>query len=212
MTKAYPLEAVIKFAGEMDVNEHEEVWTKYVRNMRRRGIVGMWVREPSRSNRIHYHMILAAPEAEAEAERTILESCPEEYQARLRKPHVKPIYDQHAICGYVCKAKAKGYDERGRYSLDKWENKRLLFAKRIKLKKYGTIGRFWCKPKEAIWREVIERERGIGLHESEVYQAARHLHGLVGDDVPRRHILRSLAYAAWENAKQQIPNDEGELM
>src|SRR5262245_41291339 len=35
-----------------------EEWTKIVRTLRRKGIVALWVREPTKSGKVHYHLLL----------------------------------------------------------------------------------------------------------------------------------------------------------
>ena len=198
-TKPYPLEAVIKFSGDVTPDDHNTVWKMYTKNMRRRGITAVWVREPTRKNRIHYHLILTAPDAIEAAEQALRSSCLKGYTDRLEL-HVKAVEYQRAICEYVTKAKVKGYNDHGDYVVDKYGHKRLLFADHIKLDKHGSVGPFWHSPKEQIWREVVEREKGIALFKGEVCEEARRLHKLVADDLPRWRVERNLAYFAWRES------------
>lgn len=105
----YPLEAVVKFDGDVSVNEHDDLWKKYAKNMKRRGVAASWVREPSNKNRIHYHLLIVAPDVPEAAEDAIRSACPKGYEDRLRL-HVKTVVDQRGICYYLPKAKTRGYD------------------------------------------------------------------------------------------------------
>lgn len=201
LTRPYPLEAVVKFAGDMTPDEHNTLWRKYTRNMRAKGITAFWTREPTRSNRIHYHLLIVAPEAAEAAQQALETACPPSHRERVTV-HVDAVVHQNSICPYIVKAKVKGIDKTtGRWSNDKWAYKRLLFCEWVKLDKYGSVGPFWSKPKQEIWAAKVERERGIKLYRSRVWEEARRLHALVGDYIPRHVVERNLAWTAWRAAQ-----------
>lgn len=196
----YPLEGVIKFTGEMSAEEHKQLWKAFTKNLRRRGVTAFWIREPSRNNRVHTHLILTAPDEDAAAREAMEGACPPAYRDRLRL-HVAVIRSQHDLIHYICKSRVAGYDAAtGQRTHDKHAAKRLMFNDNVKLDKYGCIGAFWAKPKAKIWASVVKRERGISLHAPAVYDDAEKLHRLVEAEVSFKYVLRSLAYTAWRAA------------
>ncbi len=199
-TQKYTLHAIVKFAGDMTPDEHQEVWKKFTRNMRQKGIIAFWVREPTLENQVHYHLIVVAPQAIETAKDAIEKACPRSHIDRL-KLHFGAIEHQVGFCHHISKAKVEGYINE-KYTSDKWQMKRLLFAKDIKLEKHGSIGKFWLLPKATIWKGVIEREKGIKLHEDQVYEDAKRLYQLVSVSVPSlKYVVRNLAYFAWKDTK-----------
>ncbi len=192
----YALEAVVKFAPDLTLQEHDTVWKKATRNMKNRRVVGVWVREPSRSGRVHYHLLLVSPELPRVAGDTIKQAIPKAYRSRA-VVHVDSVRDQFAMCYYVCKAKLPYIDpETGKYYRDRWAGKRLLFFREITLQKYGSIGRFWHTPKREIWKQIIGEERRLSQYRSEVYHEAQMLHRLVGVEVSLNRIVRNLCWTA----------------
>ena len=83
---------------------------------------------------------------------------------------------------------------------DVFENKRLMFRPHLNLRKHGTIGHFWVKPKNAIWKDIqnIEQKISEGLKKPNVKRLARHLHELIGGYYPIKKLERNFGQWADE--------------
>src|SRR5262245_11009164 len=53
----YPWEMSINIEAELTIDEHKKLWAKACRVLKKRGMIALWIREPSATNRIHYHLI-----------------------------------------------------------------------------------------------------------------------------------------------------------
>lgn len=86
----------------------------------------------------------------------------------------------------------------GKVVKDLYASKRLLFQANLNLKKYGTIGKFWVKPMKRLWAEIQSEEKQIGeaLANANLKRFAKHLHGLVGQEVSLERIERNYAQFA----------------
>ena len=195
----YRHEATISFIDTMTPAEHGVTWKMFSKNMRRRGVSMFWVREPTKSNTIHYHMIIVTPDCIRAAEDAIRAACPKLYRERLRL-HIEAIQSVPGWSRYIVKAKTAGYSPGGTYTTDKWAGKRLLFNSNLKLDKIGSIGPFWSRPQRAIWSECIKQEKRIALYKPDVYDEAGRLHEMLSHDLSFDAVLRTLAWGAWKAA------------
>ena len=180
-----------------------DLWAAVCRNLRRKGIVALWVREPTRSGKVHYHVLVRDDIAETDLRRIVRESMPD-----LGKPtpggrrqgwHMKPQRVEHdwRLALYMTKAKVAGV-VKGKEVDDYYEGKRLLFSTNLKIKKYGTIGDFWMKPKKALWQAVRDKEQRIaeGLKNPDVRRLAELVHEFIGGSIPLKDIERNYGYYA----------------
>jgi hypothetical protein len=53
-----------------------DLWTKACRKLKRKNIVGLWVREPTLSNTIHYHILLKSDVTKQEIHRAFKKAMP----------------------------------------------------------------------------------------------------------------------------------------
>lgn len=181
-----------------------DLWVKACRNLRRKGLVALWVREPTRNGHVHYHLVVKSRTGQRDVRRIVRESMPElgvttPTGRRRLGWHMKlqPVTNDWQLVHYVAKAKIAGYINGVKVD-DYYKNKRLLFSPNLDLKKYGTIGEFWERPKAALWQDVRDKEKKIaeGLTDPDVRRPAEHVHRLIGGYYPLRDIERNYGYYA----------------
>lgn len=182
----------INFHHVLSAEDVSRLWSQVCRGLRAHGVAALWVREPSRSGHVNYHLLLTSDHTEYVLHQAVHASVP----AGIKYHHqVKPVRYQWQYPRYITKAKVSGYVG-GRYTTDKYASKRLLFRKDCGLNKAGHIGSFWFRPKGDLWRTIIARERQIaeGLELPEVRQAVECWYNYFGGDVPRSEIERPFGF------------------
>lgn len=179
------------------------LWKRCCRKLKKRGVTAIWVREPTRSNKVHYHILVIAPTDEAEMVACIESAMPARKQTGWHKK-IQTVTNEWWLANYVTKNKIAGR-KKGTWLADKHAGKRLLFKPNTKLKKFGAIGPFWVRPKKTLWREICEIEQRIaeGLSDWRVRRLAAHAHNLIQGYVPLRKIERNFGFAAAGTAVQQ---------
>ena len=194
MKRDYTWSVSINIERPLSVPDLKQLWSKVSRKLRRRNIIALWVREPSRSNHVNYHLIVKSQVSQTSLEDTIEYSMPTRSSLPLHK-HISQIQSQFHFSHYITKAKLQG-SVGGKLVADKYGQKRLLFQPNLSLRKYGTIGRFREKPKRILWQEMIAIERRIafGLENPGVRELAAHVYEMLGETVSQKQIERSFGY------------------
>jgi len=85
MRRPYTWLVTINFEVELEPSRIATLWTKISRKMREQGVVAIWVREPSRANKVHHHLLLRNPIDRANLERIVEESMPSRKQVKWHK-------------------------------------------------------------------------------------------------------------------------------
>lgn len=205
MKQAYTWAVHINLNEELPPDEIAPMWEKACRKLNERGIVCLWVREPNRLNKLHYHIIVKNPISEADLKKAIDEAMPSRKVVKWRK-RVEAIINEWRLCHYVFKAKVKGRNKQGVMADDLYRKKRLLFKANMPFKKVGTIGDFWesGKNKKKLWDEIkaIEKRIADGLEKPNMTMLVKHVYELIGDTLPLKEIKRCLGYWADEPAIQ----------
>ena len=186
------------------------LWAAACRTLRRRGIDAFWVREPNRSNKVHYHLIVKNAIDKKDLERAIEEAMPDRKQVKWRK-RIERIENEWFYARYIVKAKVAGH-VKGRRVEDLYARKRLLFKANLKLEKYGVVGEFWERPKKTLWAEIREREKRIadGLEKPNVERLARYVYEEWLGPSPGltlKQVERSFGYWADSEATQRWIED-----
>jgi hypothetical protein len=196
MHRPYAWAAHINIDIEMSPQAIVALWIKACRILKRRGIVALWLREPNRANKVHYHLLVKSPMSRRAVEQAIEDAMPSREIIPWRK-RVESIRKEGAYCRYIAKAKVAGI-RNGRCVADLYARKRLLFKPNLKLKKYGVIGNFWepGKSKEKLWQEIKDFEARIaeGLEYPRVSEAAKDVYEFLGGCIPLNTIERSFGY------------------
>lgn len=171
-------------------------WNKAKRNLARMGIDALWDREPTRSNKVHYHLLVKNPITEAQLAEIVEASLPPRKLGRWHKSIRAVGKSDWRLLHYIAKAKISGNTKTGRFITDLYAKKRLLFVKKLKIRKIGTIGNFWAKPKSTIWKEIVEHEKriGDGLAKPKVRAIAKYAHDFLGGAVPLKKIERNFGF------------------
>jgi hypothetical protein len=180
----------------MEPKAINEWWKKAVRNLQRKGVVALWVREPTSTNKVHYHLLLRSRHSKSQLVNIIEESLPSRGLGRWHK-NIKPVDGSDwRLLHYITKAKTAGETKSGKYVTDLYRSKRLLFKRGLGIRKHGTIGAFWVKSKEGIWRDVQAKEKRIaeGLAQKNVKRLAEYAYEFMGGTVPLRKIERNFGY------------------
>ena len=197
MGRDYPLAITINIEVELRPEEIKAIWTKVSRKLGALGLVALWVREPSRSNRCHYHLIVKSDLSVEVVKQIIGEAMPDRSVIPWHI-YVDRVRSQYHYARYVGKAKTPGYLA-GNMVADKYRCRRLLFRSGLDLRKVGTIGTFWELPKKQIWDDIIQLERriGEGLNQPGIKELALHVYELLDATVPLSRIERSFGYSAF---------------
>jgi len=204
MNRPYTWEVSINVEAVLSPAEITALWKKVCRKMEANGIVALWVREPSRSNHCNYHLLVKNELTKKELEDAIESAMPDRGDIPWHK-QVQPIKSQFQYVRYITKAKTKAFIK-GKFILDRYADKRLLFQANLGLRKVGTIGKFWEKPKKQMWDEIrsIEKRIGDALENPDLRRLARHIHDLFGQDLPLKKIERSFAERAGDQDVQEM--------
>jgi len=196
MQRPYSWFVTIYIWKTMSPKEATALWSKVCRSLRRQGVVALWVREPSKNNRIHYHLLVSSRISRAELVRAIKAAMPPRKEIGWHQG-IRKNNDTIWLAYYLTKAKIRGW-RKGNYSSDKYAAKRLLFKPGLNIKKYGTIGPFWVRPVKALWKAKQDRERAIaeGLADDNIRLLARHAYELIGGYIPLVKVERSFGVSA----------------
>jgi len=182
------------------------MWKKVGRKLEDRGIICLWVREPNRLNKLHYHIIVKNHISKAELQKAIEDAMPPRSVVKWRK-RVEPIINEWRLCHYIFKAKVKGHNKRGVLVDDLYAGKRLLFHANLPFRKVGTIGDFWeqGKSKKKVWDDIkaIEQKIGEGLAKPNVKRLCQYVFDFLGGYIPLKDIERSYGLDAEGPAVQQ---------
>ncbi|MBX9679115.1 MAG: hypothetical protein K2X38_10165 [Gemmataceae bacterium] len=199
MKRTYTWAVHINLNREYPPDDISPMWKKVARKLEDRGIVALWVREPNRLNKLHYHIIVKNEISRADLMRSIDDAMPPRSEVVWRK-RIEPVINEWRLCYYVFKAKVKGYDKKGIFSTDLYRAKRLLFKPNMPFRKVGTIGDFWeqGKNKTRMWDEIkaIEKKIGDGLEKPNVKRLAKYVYDYLSGYVPLKKIERSFGYDA----------------
>ena len=197
MKRPYTWAVHINLNEEFPVDQVSPMWQKVSRKLQDRGVVALWVREPNRLNKLHYHLIIKSEVGKAQLKRDIEEAMPPRSVVKWRK-RVEPVKNEWRLCHYVFKAKVKGRNKKGVMVNDLYRHKRLLFLPKMPFKKVGTIGDFWegGKSKKKLWDDIkaIEKRIAEGLEKPNVKRLCKYVYELLGETVPLKQIERSYGH------------------
>jgi hypothetical protein len=195
--RSYTWHVTINIEIVQGPKEATDLWKQICRRLGRRGIVAIWVREPTRSGKIHYHIILKNEIKQTDLERAIKESMPARSELGWHKS-IQRVTSDWRLAHYITKAKVPGWVG-GKWVEDIYAPKRLLFKRGFHLVKSNTIGPFWQRRrKEDLWQEIRDKEKRIseGLNRPGIRAVVRYVFDLLDGTVCRRKIERSFSYHA----------------
>lgn len=202
MKQDYTWAVSLNVEAELWPQDIKAIWTKACRKLKARSVTALWVREPSPSNHCNYHLAVKNDISKAELEEAIEEAMPDRTDIPWHK-HIRRVQRQYHFARYITKAKTKGIVN-GKPVSDKYRAKRLLFQTNLDLKKHGTIGKFWEKPKKQLWQDIRDTEQRItdGLEQPKFRLLARHVYEMIGGYFPLKHVERSIGFHASEPSTQ----------
>jgi hypothetical protein len=160
-------------------------------------VIALWVREPSRTNHVNYHLLIKNP-----VEKSVITGC---FEASIGVPwhhSVEPVRTRLHYAFYITKGKIAGMVG-NQWREDKYAAKRLLFMPGTGLRKHGVIGGFWEKRVADMMKEIIETNKRVaaGLKVSGVKELADYAAENLG--ITRGQATRSLGYWAEEATVQK---------
>lgn len=185
----------INFTDDMTAAEMKGLWSKVCRYLSNKGVVALFTCEVSRrSNHFNYHLLLRSQSPNLSA---LLKSCTKTVKTNIKVEPYEPGRGRLAV-RYMTKAKTPKYKNGEIVSRDRWARKRVLLRQELKVRRYGTIGRFWPlgMNKEGIWKEIVAHERKIcdGLQQPGAEEYALELHELIGGYFPLNRVRRSVGF------------------
>src|ERR1700722_2541988 len=107
MKRPYTWAVHINLNEEYPPDQIGPMWKKVARKLEDRGIIALWVREPNRLNKLHYHIIVKNPISMADLKKAIEDAMSPRLVVKWRK-RVEPIINEWRLCHYFFKAKVKG--------------------------------------------------------------------------------------------------------
>jgi hypothetical protein len=183
----------INFTEDMTATEMKALWSKVCRYLSNKGVVALYTCEVSRrSNHFNYHILLRSQTTNLTE---LLKFATDKVKTNIKVEPYDPGRGRLAV-RYMTKAKTPKYKNGEIVSRDRWARKRVLLRQELKVRKYGTIGRFWPvgMNKEGIWKEIVAHERKIsdGLQQPGAEEYALELHELIGGYFPLNRVRRSV--------------------
>jgi hypothetical protein len=151
----------INYTAPLSPSTIKDHWNRFLRSLRKTPAAGLWVREITQSNKLHYHILFYSGPTLSTDLLTIKES------ARRLLPNSRVrfelINNPSFTLAYVLKAKVAGHDQYGRFHRDLHHKKRLLFKPKTGLRKLGVFGNFWQAgwTKQSIWHQVRTESESI---------------------------------------------------
>ena len=160
-TKSYRWFLTVYFWREMTAKEIVDLWAKISRKLNQKGIVAFWIREPTKTNKVHYHLLVVNNISQKDLEKIVEESFPLRSSVGGWHKKIEPITNAWNLLGYLVKAKIPG-TVKGKSVIDRYGKKRILFQPNTGIRKHGVIGNFWVLPMEKLWKRIQEKEKKIG--------------------------------------------------
>lgn len=194
-TSEFTYFASINFTEDMTAAEMKALWPKVCRYLSNKKVVALYVCEASRrSNHFNFHMLLKSQTPDLTA---LLKYATKTVKTNIKVEAYNPGEGRYTV-RYMVKAKTAKYKNGELVSRDRWARKRVLFRQELKVRKYGTIGRFWPvgKSKAGIWKEIVAHERKIseGLQQPGAEEYAAELHELIGGYYSLNRVRRSVGF------------------
>lgn len=211
----YTLAATINVHDFLSPKEVAATWKQTTRKLAKNGLVAYYVREPSKSNRVHYHLVISSIQDEREARGIIAEAKPKGLTWHCQVEPLRPQRTWLTVFRYILKAKVAGDVIRNGKSVwvpDIYKNDRLLFVPRLPFNKIGVIGTFCVVQKSKIWETVRSTEKAIadGLKKEGVKELCQWLHDVYfRGQQSMTSIERSIGLHADHEYVQQWIEDRG---
>lgn len=194
-TTEFTFFASINFTDDMTADQMKSLWSKVCRYLSNKGVVALYVCEVSRrSNHFNFHLLVRS-QTPGLAE--LVKTAAKTVNTNIKVEPYDPGRGRYAV-RYMVKAKTPKFKNGEIVSRDRWARKRVLLRQELKLRKYGTIGRFWPQGmnKESIWKEIVAHERKIndGLQQPGAEEYAREMYELTQGFFSLNRVRRSVGY------------------
>ena len=194
-TTEFTFFASINFTADLTAAEMKVLWSKVCRSLSSKGVVALYVCEVSRRSNHFNFQLLVRSQTPGLAE--LVKTAAKSVNTNIKVEPYDPGRGRYAV-RYMVKAKTPKYKNGEIVSRDRWARKRVLFRQELKLRKYGTIGRFWPQGmnKESIWKEIVAHERKIndGLQQPGAEEYAREMYELTQGFFSLNRVRRSVGY------------------
>ena len=185
--------ASINITEDVTAKRMQDLWKNISRRLSRKKVIALWVIEVSRrSNHFNYHMLFRSRTSDL---KSLLKFAFKELRTNIKVDRFDPQKGRFAV-HYMTKAKIPLYIDGELRNEDRWGKKRVLFRKELKIRKFGTVGKFWPKKKELLWKEVQEVEKRIrdNLHNANADDYIDHLYDYIQGYFPIKKIRRCVGY------------------
>jgi hypothetical protein len=194
-TSEFTYFASINFTDDLTAAEMKVLWSKVCRYLSNKGVVALYVCEVSRrSNHFNFHLLVRS-QSPGLAE--LVKTAAKSVNTNIKVEPYDPGRGRYAV-RYMVKAKTAKYKNGEIVSRDRWARKRVLLRQELKMRKYGTVGRFWPQGmnKEGIWKEIVAHERKIndGLQQPGAEEYAREMYELTQGFFSLNRVRRSVGY------------------
>jgi hypothetical protein len=190
-TQPYQLVGTVNICADLTVDQIRLTWAKICRKLNSIGVECWWIREVSKRNRVHYHLIIGTSHDPKTLKKTIKSAAPNIKRFRMQFEPFK-MASKNWIA-YICKAEISGTERQdtdtddvdcvcaspnAKRIEDVYGKKRLLFARNVRLVKVGSFGNFWVKKSKELWKPVAQKTKikyqtiAKHIHDDDVVWAA----------------------------------------
>lgn len=183
--RKFTYHVVLNIKADLTEADHAKLLSTVTKKLKAAGLSGAWIREIGENGFIHYHLLLLDQQVIRE---TLISAVPKQWRT-VSDIRMSRVESQFYMAFYFTKARIYGHGLRDRYA-----SKRKIFKAECKLDKTGTFGNFWRKPKDELYKEIIQRETMIASYKTDdVTTLSYELHDLIDGYVKRTKIERNLA-------------------
>jgi len=194
----YRWEVTINLEKILCPKDVRTAWAKMSRKLNRSGVVAYRIAEPTKSNKVHFHLLVKSNHTDAELKR-IVAAATDGIDCHT---HLSLIEDEFRYIAYMLKARI-GVVVGGRLIKDYHATKRLLFQSKTGIRKVGTVGKFWVQPKAKIWESIRKKKQQLGeaIAPSEIKGLIQYLYAdFFGKTIPKKDLERQIGLNADEPA------------
>jgi hypothetical protein len=194
----YRWAATINLEKALSPKDINTTWARIARKLKRSGVVAYRIAEPSKANKVHFHLLVKSSHTEAELKR-IVAAATDGIDCRT---HVSPIEDEFRYVAYILKARIEVVVG-GKLVKDYHSPKRLLFQSKTGIRKVGTVGKFWVQPKAKIWESIRQQQQQLGeaVASPEMKCLIQYLYAdFFGKTIPKKQLERQIGLNVEEPA------------
>lgn len=178
--------AVVRVDDMFNGEQHKALGTKVSNRLRKKGIKALFIREVTETNHLEHNCLICNQWTKEQVKEALTGA----FRDAKTNTKIKPVTNIVDLANYVTKSSVKG-EHNGKWTADKYKDKRRLFTRHCGLDKHASINNFWhdrksikAKTKGNRKKHFDKEERTRALIEDatiEEKEQATHLARLTGE-------------------------------